>query len=589
MFTRSARPILCGWLHETNQMDQTDRACLRRADQRSVVLPSLGFPQPAKNASQYSRVQSPSATGILNGLLRRLATPRGFEWEKQHVIVSMIMEPASLSLNEPQQSKPWWRATDVPPSIGVYPGRFSPMVTLLSALFLTVALGSVVGLSVSTSKLDRIESPEQALSLMVSRTMDVQEGLKRAPYWEQQLLAWTSSGNEAEWAHEIEWYQELAEISEDPLVPLQLAVLQAEAGHVSQALLSANEWARAEDPLPQFADLVMAAYGEGPVHDAEKYVLWQAEVAEALPAGWFYDRLAERLARRANDTARLARIQEQAAVRVDRLFVRSHRLTFVELGAMAIGTVVCVLLWFRRNEPSSFVRLHEPGVPPPWPGGIGAAVLLRGGAIGAMLTALFLLYAPPDNVPIRALAIPLTNVPLLLLAYRHLFRPSGMTFDDGFGLEIGWARAGRLVIVVLAVVAAGLWGGWVMDRLAEPFHLTSHWAEWFDADLVWATPSLTAMSLVEYVIFAPLFEELAFRGLLFAILRRKFSFLPAALISAGIFGIAHGYGLVGLLSVCWSGVLWAWSYEKTGSLLPGILAHAINNLLVCLAVMALLR
>ena len=58
---------------------------------------------------------------------------------------------------------------------------------------------------------------------------------------------------------------------------------------------------------------------------------------------------------------------------------------------------------------------------------------------------------------------------------------------------------------------------------------------------------------------------------------------------AGIFGIAHGYGWVGLLSVCWSGVLWAWIYEKTGSLLPGILAHAINNLLVCLAVMALLR
>jgi len=499
------------------------------------------------------------------------------------------MEPASLSLNEPQQSKSWWRATDVPPTIGVYSERFSPTVTLLSALFLMVALVPVVWLSASASKLDRIESPEQALSLMVSRTMDVQEGLKRAPQWEQQLLAWTSGDNEAEQAHEIEWYQELAEISEDPLVPLQLAILQAEAGHVSQALLSAHEWAVAEGPLPQFSDLVTAAYGEGPVHDADRYVLWQAELAEVLPAGWFYDRLAERLARRANDGVLLARIQEQAAVRVDRQFVRSHRLTLVELGAMVVGTVVCVLLWFRRNEPSSFVRLHEPGVPPPWPGGIGAAVLLRGGAIGAMLTALFLLYAPPDNVSLRALAIPLTNVPVLLLAYWHLFRPSGMTFDEGFGLEIGWANAGRLMAAVLVVVAAGLWGGWVMDRLSEHFHLTSHWAEWFDADLVWATPSLTAVSLVEYVIFAPLFEELVFRGLLFAILRRKFRFLPAALMSAGIFGVAHGYGLVGLLSVCWSGVLWAWIYEKTGSLLPGILAHAINNLLVCLAIMTLLR
>jgi hypothetical protein len=499
------------------------------------------------------------------------------------------MEPASLSLNEPHEPKSWWRSRDAPPTIGVYSGRFSPTVTLLSALFLTVALASVVWLSVSSSKLERIESPERALSLMVSRTRDVQEGLNRAPQWEQQLLAWATGDNETERAHEIEWYQELAEISEDPLVPLHLAILQAEAGHVSQALLSAHEWAGAEDPLPQFADLVVAAYGEGPVLDADRYVLWQAEVAEVLPAGWFYDRLAERLARRANDAALVARIQEQAAVRVDRQFVRSHRLTFVELGAMAVGTVVCLLLWFRRNEPSSVVRFHEPGVPPPWPGGVGAAVLLRGGAIGAMLTALFLIYAPPDNVSLRALTIPMTNMPLLLLAYHHLFRPSGMTFDEGFGLEIGWARVGRLVTVVLAVVAASLWGEWVMDRLSEPFHLTSHWAEWFDADLVWAAPSLTAISLVEYVIFAPVFEELAFRGLLFAILRRKFRFLPAALISASIFAIAHGYGLVGFISVLWSGVLWAWLYEKTGSLLPGILAHAINNLLVCLAVMALLR
>jgi membrane protease YdiL (CAAX protease family) len=36
-------------------------------------------------------------------------------------------------------------------------------------------------------------------------------------------------------------------------------------------------------------------------------------------------------------------------------------------------------------------------------------------------------------------------------------------------------------------------------------------------------------------------------------------------------------------------VLWAWLYERTGSLIPGMIGHATNNLLVCLAVMALLR
>ena len=131
--------------------------------------------------------------------LLRLVTSRGFEGEKQHVIVRTMIESAAVSLNDPQQSKSWWRATDVPPTIGVYSGRFSPTVTLLSALFLTVALGSVVGLSASASKVDRIESPEQALSLMVSRTMDVQEGLKRAPQWDSSSLPGPPAATRLNW------------------------------------------------------------------------------------------------------------------------------------------------------------------------------------------------------------------------------------------------------------------------------------------------------------------------------------------------------------------------------------------------------
>ena len=85
-----------------------------------------------------------------------------------------------------------------------------------------------------------------------------------------------------------------------------------------------------------------------------------------------------------------------------------------------------------------------------------------------------------------------------------------------------------MMMAVLAVVAAGLWGEWFMDRAAEQWQLASHWTEWFDEDLVWGSSSLTMVSMLEYVILAPLFEELVFRGLLFAILRRKFRFLPAA-------------------------------------------------------------
>ena len=205
------------------------------------------------------------------------------------------------------------------------------------------------------------------------------------------------------------------------------------------------------------------------------------------------------------------------------------------------------------------------------------------------MTAAILSTSSFQHASLRALAIPLANLPLLGLAYVQLLKPAGLTFSNGFGLEIKRENLGRLAGTILAVVAAGLWGEWIMGRAAEFLNLNNHWTEWFDQNLVWEAPSVMAVTVLEYVVFAPIFEEFAFRGLLFAMLRRRFEFLPAALISASLFALAHGYSLIGFLSVFWSGFLWAWIYERTGSLIPGMVAHATNNLFVCLTVMALLR
>jgi uncharacterized protein len=494
----------------------------------------------------------------------------------------VIASPASLP-------RSWWRETAAPPAVGPFRRHYSGAVSWLSAVFLIMSFAAVLAMASSSLKLERFDSPEQALSLMVGRTMDAQDGLKRAPEWEQRAMAWLSGDPASERAQSIAWYQELASRSQDPVVPLQLAVLQAESGQVAQALLSAYEWNRLGHPLPEYGDILRAAYGEERPRDTGTVEALQNRLADALPVGWFYDRLMIRLSERAGHGELASILRAEADRRADRLYAYSRRLTAVELALMLAGSACLGMIWRAGRAGRNAVRLHDPGIPPPWPGRVGAAVLLRGGAMGAIVMALCLFYLPPENASLRALAIPLTNVPLLVLAYYHLFRPAGMTFQEGFGLGLPWASAGRLLTAVLAVVAGGLWGEWLIDRVTEHWQLSSHWTEWFDEDLVWGASSLTMVSLLEYVILAPLFEELVFRGLLFAILRRKFRFLPAAIISASIFGLAHGYGVVGLISVCWSGVLWAWIYEKTGSLGPGILAHAINNFLVCLAVMSLLR
>jgi uncharacterized protein len=91
------------------------------------------------------------------------------------------------------------------------------------------------------------------------------------------------------------------------------------------------------------------------------------------------------------------------------------------------------------------------------------------------------------------------------------------------------------------------------------------------------------------VVWTPFVEELTFRGLLYGTLRTRTGAPLAALASGCLFAAAHGYGLAGFGSVLVSGLLWCWAYEKTGSLLPGMIAHAANNLAVAITLLMLLR
>jgi hypothetical protein len=215
-------------------------------------------------------------------------------------------------------------------------------------------------------------------------------------------------------------------------------------------------------------------------------------------------------------------------------------------------------------------------------------VLVRGGAVGLVIMLAFL-FLESENLLVRLLSIPISNLPLLFLARRYLMGRDGPGFVEWLGLRPLPGAWRPLGLVVVAALAVGFLVEWGLGKVAEPLNLSSHWTEWFDEDLIWGGAPVVAVSLVEYVLFAPLFEELVFRGLFFATLRRRFGFALSSALSAAIFALAHGYGLLGFASVIFSGLLWAWVYEKTGSLLPGMVAHALNNLMVCLTEMWLLR
>jgi membrane protease YdiL (CAAX protease family) len=92
------------------------------------------------------------------------------------------------------------------------------------------------------------------------------------------------------------------------------------------------------------------------------------------------------------------------------------------------------------------------------------------------------------------------------------------------------------------------------------------------------TPVQVALGTLAVVLGAPFGEEVFFRGFLFGSLRSRFSFLPAATMSAAVFALFHVQPLL-ILVMVFVGVGLAYLYERRGSLAASIAAHGMFNLI----------
>lgn len=85
------------------------------------------------------------------------------------------------------------------------------------------------------------------------------------------------------------------------------------------------------------------------------------------------------------------------------------------------------------------------------------------------------------------------------------------------------------------------------------------------------------LAFVLAVVVAPVIEEIFFRGVLFRGLRSRMGLGGAAAFSAFVFASLHPTLPSGFLPIFTLGMVLAVLREKTGSLYPGMIAHALNN------------
>ena len=94
--------------------------------------------------------------------------------------------------------------------------------------------------------------------------------------------------------------------------------------------------------------------------------------------------------------------------------------------------------------------------------------------------------------------------------------------------------------------------------------------------------SRNVFGIISINIMAPLVEELLFRGAIQGyMLRKGMKPLNAILIASAIFGIVH-MNPIQIPFAFAIGLIFGWLYYRTGSVVPGIIGHFINNSIACL-------
>ena len=153
---------------------------------------------------------------------------------------------------------------------------------------------------------------------------------------------------------------------------------------------------------------------------------------------------------------------------------------------------------------------------------------------------------------------------VLLIAYGRLDLLA-LRAPDSWWRALRLASAALVVIVACETIVSFL--PLPVSPGKEQGDTPSHWEP--------AHAGAFALNMVLLAIIAPVVEELMFRGLGQSLLR-FLGQVPSVLLVGVAFGLAHGL-VEGLLVLIPFGIAVAWVRDRTDSVFPGMLVHAVFN------------
>lgn len=167
---------------------------------------------------------------------------------------------------------------------------------------------------------------------------------------------------------------------------------------------------------------------------------------------------------------------------------------------------------------------------------------------------------------------------LLGVVYLRIVHPGVLSWPQlGLTTSKFWDRValgvgiGILVVVGSALIEAALRAVGINQTQEEMF-----------AGVRNATLPQFVGVLLAGAVIAPIAEEIFFRGYVFTAARRTYGLAPAFILSALLFAIAH-LNLQAFVPIFLIGLVFCYVYWRTGSLVPSMIAHVLNNALALIS------
>lgn len=223
-------------------------------------------------------------------------------------------------------------------------------------------------------------------------------------------------------------------------------------------------------------------------------------------------------------------------------------------------------------------------VPWTWPEALGVfglslvVLFVAGGFLAVVLrTAL-----PEDFVEVAFMPLSLAVLAATVVGWVRLRHPGATWRLGGPARPRGsdlWVGVG---VGLLAFLGINLGLAWVLSALAD---LRGQELPMIQEDFRRALqdPRTAPLFALGAVVFAPIAEELFFRGMLFQALRDRFGQWPATGMSAAAWGLAHPQSsgldanLLVFVIIFPLGMVLAWVFHRSGTLLVPLVTHAVFN------------